>query len=708
MYKKILFSFFLIFSFTLFAQSPQSKIDKKLADRLEKGEKADCIIFMREQADVSPASVLRTKLEKGQWVFDLLRNTAERTQRNVLNFLQKEHSTYQSFWVVNIIHTQLDLDLAEKIAAFPEVAQIFQNGRFKGEEPIAEVSASPTSNGARAIEWGIGKIGADQVWAGSSPLTQGANGTGVVIGGQDTGYGWKHPAIKSKYRGWNGTTADHNYNWHDCIDFVLLPNTGTNPCGIPAAVPCDDGSHGTHTMGTMVGSEGSNDIGVAPGAKWIGVRNMERGWGRLDTYVEGFQWFLAPTNSANTSPDVSKAPHVINNSWGCPPGPITSNPATSGENCDASNFVTMELAVNNLRASGVVVVVSAGNDGSACSSINNPAAIFVGSFSVGATNSSDGIAGFSSRGPVVNYGASHPKPDVSAPGVSVRSSTPATPVLISTMPDVYENPATANYATFNGTSMAGPHVAGAVALMISAKPALAGQVVTIENILRNTAFAISDNTCGTGTISGTAVNNVYGAGRINVFAAVQQAVLPIELIGFYGKAEKELVRLFWASASEVNNDFFEIERSRDFVHWEKILQEKGHGTTTLPYDYTGEDRQPFHGVNYYRLKQIDFDGKSKIFEVIAVDFKSRQVTTHVFPVPVQNTLYVNAEGLNDGVFQTQIFDLQGRLISQQSFFAENNTLQAAIEVDNFPNGTYFLLLKNENGTIVGRERFVKN
>jgi subtilisin family serine protease len=677
-----------------FAQNTKKKIAANVYVSLEHAQTVDCMLWMAEQADVSSAALLRTKEEKGQFVFEQLTQTAKRTQRNVLDFLQKEKITHQSFWVVNVIHAKLNQEQIEKIAVFPEISHIYFDEYLKGEEPV--VSQNTDNEEDRTLEWGITKIEADKVWAGTAPLTAGANGAGVVIGGQDTGYAWEHPAIKSKYRGWNGTTADHNYNWHDCIDAIILPNTGTNPCGIPSTLPCDDGSHGTHTMGTMVGTDGANEIGVAPGAKWVGVRNMERGWGRLDTYVEGFEWFLAPTNSANGSPDASKAPHVINNSWGCPP----PTPAP-GEDCTVATFNTMETAVNNLRTAGVVVVVSAGNEGSACSTVQNPAAIFAGSFSVGATNSSDAIASFSSRGPVTIDGSNRLKPDVCAPGVAVRSCTATAPTG---MPP--QNPPTANYASFQGTSMAGPHVAGAVALMISAKPSLAGQVVTIENILKNTAnHLLTAETCG-GT-NGVTPNNTFGHGRINVFAAVQSAVLPIELIGFYGKAGKEVVHLYWATENEINNDHFEIERSNDLISWEKIANINGAGNSITRHNYTTDDTRPMEGVNYYRLKQVDFDGKIEPFQIIAVEFKRFENQINLYPIPVQNILYFNIQTIFNGKHWLEIYDLQGRTVSKQSVFAENNAILSSAAVEDYSDGMYLVVLKSESGHFILSTKFLK-
>lgn len=117
----------------------------------------------------------------------------------------------------------------------------------------------------------------------------GYTGVGAVLGGNDTGFDWTHPAIRAKYRGWNGGIADHNYNWHDAIhENSPLSNPNTqNPCGLNIKFPCDDNSHGTHTMGTMVEfREIHYHRGMAPGAKWIATRDMERGNGSLQTYIE--------------------------------------------------------------------------------------------------------------------------------------------------------------------------------------------------------------------------------------------------------------------------------------------------------------------------------------------------------------------------------------------------------------------------------------
>jgi serine protease AprX len=247
----------------------------------------------------------------------------------------------------------------------------------------------------------------------------------------------------------------------------------------------------------MVGQDTANSIGVAPRATWIACRNMERGNGQLSTYLECFEWFWAPTDSEGKNPDVTKSPHVINNSWYC----------SDSEGCNPDNWEPLQLAVRNLKASGIVVVVSAGNSGPNCGTVTGPPALFEPSFTIGATAINDTIASFSSRGPVAIDSSFRMKPDVSAPGRGVRS--------------VIRGGA---FANFSGTSMAGPHVVGLVALILSANKELEGEVETVESIIRQTADPkYTDQECG--GVSGQALPNpIYGFGRVNALKAVEMAL----------------------------------------------------------------------------------------------------------------------------------------------------------------------------------------
>jgi serine protease AprX len=456
------------------AASWRTKVDPWIFDSARSPAGTEFLIVLAEQADLRRASQIVDKAARGRYVYETLRATAESTQTEVVAELDRLAIPYRRFWIANMVWARGDLEAVERLAARKDVSRIHANPR---------VSASflqPSKTGTTApqgIEWNLVRIGAPDFWAG------GHAGAGVVLAGQDTGYDWQHPAIKNQYRGWNGLTADHDYNWHDAIHTVG-PGSA---CGADSAQPCDDHNHGTHTMGIMVGDDGGvNQIGVAPEARWIGCRNMdENGVGSPATYAECFEFFVAPTRIDGSDADPSRAPHVVSNSWTCPPS----------EGCtDPDALLTV---VENTRAAGIVVVASAGNEGPGCNSISSPPAIYDAALTVGATDSHDAIWSQSSRGGIAVDGSQRLKPNVVAPGVGVRSSIP-----------------NGGYSTWSGTSMAAPHVAGQIALLISATPALAGRVETLESCIEATATPLTNALTCSGINGDNVPNNSFGRGRI--------------------------------------------------------------------------------------------------------------------------------------------------------------------------------------------------
>ncbi len=377
------------------------KVDPWVLGRAAEGQ-TEFLVFLADQADLSGAAALRTKAEKGAYVYRTLSEHAERTQAPLRQALDQLGVEWQPFWVANMVWVRGGIDATQALAGRSDVAHVYANPQVKLDAAAIEASNAALLADPDAIEWNIRLVGANAVWY------AGFRGAGAVIGGQDTGYRWTHSALNPKYRGWNAETeiANHDYNWHDAI------HTTGSDCDANSPAPCDDSGHGTHTMGTMVGDDGAGkQIGMAPGAKWIGCRNMNEEYGTPATYAECYQWFIAPTAIDGSDPRPGMAPDVINNSWSCPPS----------EGCTDPNVLL--TVVKNVRAAGIVTVHSAGNEGSACSTVSNPAAIYEESLTVGATNSSDTIAGFSSRGPVTRDGSNRMKPNVSAPGVDVTSST---------------------------------------------------------------------------------------------------------------------------------------------------------------------------------------------------------------------------------------------------------------------------------------------
>ncbi len=407
----------------------------------------------------------------------------------------------ERLWLVNALFLDLTAEQAQQIAARDDVAEVRASLPNQSQLPIAQFQAKQ----ALAMPYGITKIRANELWA------LGVRGAGVVIAGADTGYAWEHPALKHSYRGWNGTVVDHNFSWYDGIRDTALGTAANSTCSGPSsATACDDNSHGTHTMGTMVGDDLANEqIGVAPDARWIGCRNMNLGNGRPDTYLRCMQWLLAPTDLAGNNPDPSLAPHVVNNSWTCPPS----------ENCTPVDVLQQGIAT--LRAAGIMFVASAGNAQLVCASVVDPPALYPESFTVGNTESGDRMGAYSSFGPAQLQGTLLLKPDVVAPGTEVWSSIPP-----------------AGYTNFTGTSMASPHVAGAAALLMSAFPTLKRNPEAVARLLRETAVPIVGNTqsCG-GVLPTFYPNNVAGMGRIDVFAAYQRALATIDAGGFFSGFE---------------------------------------------------------------------------------------------------------------------------------------------------------------------------
>ncbi|GIV98457.1 MAG: hypothetical protein KatS3mg057_3114 [Herpetosiphonaceae bacterium] len=451
------------------------------------------LILLKQQADLSFAASIPNKTERVAAVRQALQRHAEQQQAPILALLNQRGVNARSFLIVNAIAAEIDAPTQALLAARPEVARIIADPPRRLQAPPQPQPALPRPETVQAVEWGIADIRADQVWS-----TFGVTGTGVVVAGNDTGIMWDHPALKASYRGWDSTSVSHAYHWHDSIHEDLDGNA-TNPCGFDSAEPCDDHGHGTHTMGTIAGADGSNQIGVAPGARWIGCRNMEQGVGTISTYLECFEWFLAPTDESGQNPRPDLAPDIINNSWSC----------TISEGCTGEELEALEPAVQNLTAAGILVVTSAGNGGSSCSTITTPPAIYPDNLTVGAYSSSGEIAFFSSRGPVSYNGATRVGPDLSAPGVDVRSSWND-----------------GGYRELQGTSMAAPHVSGAAALLWSAQPELRGQIELTRDILQLTARPTDAPSTACDPDPNARPNNVYGWGRLDALAAVRSTLLP--------------------------------------------------------------------------------------------------------------------------------------------------------------------------------------
>jgi bacillopeptidase F len=468
-------------------ETAKNKVNSTLIEQFEKDDKITFLIKFKEQANTAKAAkkaekeaesqkltASKSKYMKRSAVLSSLRSTAIETQGHVADFLQKQEKAgkakdVQSFYIVNAIAVTATKEVMEQIATFSEVEKILPNETRQLHKPTKEAEkALQTEADTNSIEWNIDRVGAPAVWE------MGINGSGTVVASIDTGVQWNHPALKEKYRGYSPAEPDspsNEYNWFDAT------------AGLTA--PYDDQGHGTHVTGTMVGSEpnGANQIGAAPGAKWIAVKAFTASGGTDVDLLEAGEWILAPKD-AEGNPHPEKAPDVVNNSWGGGPG------------LDE----WYRPMVQAWRAAEIFPEFSAGNTtlfnpggpGSVATPANYPE-----SFATGATDINNGLASFSLQGPSPYEEI---KPDVSAPGVNIRSSVPGSG---------YEG-------GWNGTSMAGPHVSAVAALLRQVNSSLT--VEEMEEILLTTSTPLTN-----GTYPETP-NNGFGYGLVNAFDAVSSVL----------------------------------------------------------------------------------------------------------------------------------------------------------------------------------------
>ena len=431
-------------------------------------------VIMESKANLSTAPDIADIDERRQFVYWALTKHATESQKDLRLWLDRFYIAYEPYYLVNAIEVEGGPIIKFCLEHINGVDRVLHNPVLRPLIPLEKESTPGTRPAPTEPEWNLTMIGADRVWDEFN-----VRGEGITLGQSDSGVQWDHPEIKDSYRGKDG---NHDFDWLDVWN--------------DETIPYDLGGHGTHTTATVLG----NHVGVAPDAEWFACANLVRNLGSPSKYLACMQFMLAPypmSGNAFTDGDTTLSADVLNNSWGCPPL----------EGCDPTS---LQDAVEALRAAGIFVVASAGNDGmGGCNTITAPISLYDASFSVGAHNEFGGIAEFSSRGPVSVDGSNRTKPDLLAPGVDVLSAVPHN-----------------GYATYSGTSMAGPHIAGVVALIWSANPDLIGDIDRTEEILISTTTpydyaSLPALECGS---ENEHPNNAVGYGLVNAYEAVKMAL----------------------------------------------------------------------------------------------------------------------------------------------------------------------------------------
>lgn len=425
------------FSVSVLAQEPLVNENLKPALTGDPDHEVEVYLLLKEQLgeeDLDQMKALREPVSRKALIPALvpaLKNIAKTSQAGLVDFLVSsgvDQNSIRRYWIENIVYARVPERLLEELKGRKELLEIGLRTEIQWiESHDEEDKQQSTMQSSVLSEGGLQRINAPFMWR------NGYTGYGTKILCIDSGVDPFHEAL------------DRQNAWHNRdIEEVWIGTEGE-------AFTYDCESHGTHVIGTSVGlaRENEDTIGVAFNAEWMAGNPIGCNVGfPQNTILEMFQWALNPDRNVNTTDDV---PDVINNSWG----------DFSLGFC--SNVYRNSLEV--LENAGIAVIFSAGNAGPGERTVSPPGNLeinIVNPMTVGALTSSNNIADFSSRGPSRCFinGSRPVKPEVSAPGVDVRSSLPGN-----------------RYAEQQGTSMAAPHVAGACLLLMEAFPNLSARVI---------------------------------------------------------------------------------------------------------------------------------------------------------------------------------------------------------------------------------------
>ena len=485
-----------------------------------------------------------------------LQAKANATQPAIIDFLKNQNvaeESIKSYWITNVVFAEVSNETIQKLQKRKDIAQLDLNGKIELENYMEESCEAlpPLPDG---VEPGLKAINAHKLWA------MGYTGRGVVAMGADTGIDDEHVAIPN-YR---GKYRNENETWFDGGNNSFSPN--------------DCQGHGTHTLGTMIGIDRlrNDTIGVAFNANWIGAQIITCSSGNgSSSNIASWQWALNPDGNPATVDDM---PAAINNSWWAPD--------SEDDQCNENSIYRDILEVT--EAAGIAVIFSAGNSGPSSETITAPKNIslnLVNIFSVGnidANSSNLFIANSSSRGPSIcladstdmMFNSLNIKPEVSAPGSNVRSAH-----------------LNGTYRSLTGTSMAAPHVAGAILLLKEAFPDLMAYdfKMALYMSARDLGDQGEDNTFGMGIIDvEAAFNYLVAEGHTPVDPALQNDVVLINVDGppaycgnlVYPEVLVENLGSTTLNSLEIHMEFPDISRTEVFT-WTGSM-EPGERMTIVP------------------------------------------------------------------------------------------------------------------------------
>ncbi|MFH1194757.1 MAG: S8/S53 family peptidase [bacterium] len=660
MWKKIVLLGFLLMNFSLFAQSPVEKYSIALKQTLSKKEKDEKIlawIFFKDKGTYpsnkfykADELISERALQRRAKVRSSNSLTDERDYpvcENYISMLEKLGVVVKqkSKWL-NGVSAYLNENVLDKISELDFVKSVDLVAKFKKNynvinSEVDDVKSLKSNNTQYTYNYGSSLTQIEQINV-AAVHDLNITGSGVLIGVMDAGFSrLSH-------------TVFQNLSIVDKWDFV------NNDADVGDGSDMGEGSHGTQTLSCLGGFKSGQLIGTAFGASFLLAKTENTD---SETPIEEDNWIAAIEWAEGYGVDVTSTSL----------GYIGFDAPYVGYTWESMDGDTPRItaAADQAAQNGVVVVNSAGNEGSAFGH-NTLGAPSDGDsvIAVGAVNSSGNRASFSSVGNTVD---GRIKPDVMAMGVSVRVASPWS-----------DN----GYTNSDGTSFSCPLAAGVAALILQAHPTLTP--MEVREAMRQTSSNVD------------APNNMMGWGILDALAAINYYTTPVELLSFNAALSNDAVVLNWQTATELNNSGFEILRSENNSAWNKIGFVTGAGSSTELQSYDFKDNSVLKGRTYfYKLKQIDFDGAYNFSNVteIALANPSNYFIFNNYPNPFNPETTIKYSIAERAIVNISLFDILGKKVRDVlNEFKETGEYEIGLDASDLPSGIYIVRLQTKNYT----------